>query len=274
MDLIGLSHAPAVLPGAAVTWAGWQRKNATVPVGVGAPVAGLTVAVSVTDVPRWLLAVFGLDVVATGGVTGCTVVCAEPLAVPFNVETTPCNVARVRGSVVPVPGIAGFAGTFFARSVKLTMQVRLASAPFAGPNVIVDCGVSWTSPDAASGAPTVNTTFAHGVVAAAPTALRTSKMPGSRLPARQSWLALSAQAGVTNSEVSRTFSVSLGGVDWFTMMTLAPNVTPTVTVIGHVGVLLPPIPASALGMDTPSKRIPTTPSTANIFPAASPLPSR
>ena len=36
----------------AVTWLGWQRKNLALPVGTGRPTVPVTVAVSVTGVPR------------------------------------------------------------------------------------------------------------------------------------------------------------------------------------------------------------------------------
>src|SRR5262249_52342841 len=119
-----------------------------------------------------------------------------------------------------------------------------------------------------------NDVFAQGAVPASPTAVRISKTPGSRFPARQIGLALSAQAGVTKSDVSRTLSESFGVEEVFKTATFALNVTPTVTGDGHVGVSLPPTPASAHGTATPSKRIPTTPSTAHILPAAAPLQSR
>ena len=54
----GLGHP------AAVTSAGWHRKNTTVPVGVGCPAPPVTVAVSVTDVPGDTFVLFVLACVA------------------------------------------------------------------------------------------------------------------------------------------------------------------------------------------------------------------
>ena len=50
-------HVPTWVPAVpsqppAVTWFGWQRKNLTLPPGTGSPTVPVTVAVSVTDVPR------------------------------------------------------------------------------------------------------------------------------------------------------------------------------------------------------------------------------
>jgi len=52
---------PVAHPTPTVTSFGWQRKNATVPVGVGCPAPPLTVAVSVTDDPGNTLPPVGLD---------------------------------------------------------------------------------------------------------------------------------------------------------------------------------------------------------------------
>jgi hypothetical protein len=61
--------AGATHPTPAVTSAGWHRKNATVPVGVGCPAPPLTVAVSVTAVPGTTPPPLGTDCVTV--VDGC-----------------------------------------------------------------------------------------------------------------------------------------------------------------------------------------------------------
>ena len=103
----------------AFTSFGWHKMNRTDPVGAIAPGAFVSVAVSVTDVPGNTVPA-GFAVVARPGVALSTVICAAPLAPPFNPESWPTNVARASGSVVPLPGVTGFVGSWNGRSEILT----------------------------------------------------------------------------------------------------------------------------------------------------------
>jgi hypothetical protein len=216
--------------------------NRTDPVGATAPGAFVTVAVSATDVPGTTVPV-GFAAVVSPGVAFCTVICAAPPAAPVNPEDWPNNEPRESGSVVPVPGVAGFVGIENTRSERLTRHVRLAAGPVAGPSVTAEVGVSDTSPVVGSGAPTVNGTPLHGAVLASPAADSTLKTPGSVFPGRQTATVPLAHAGVTKRVVRETLSVSFGVVDVLMTSTLAEKMFPTVAVGGHVGVAVPPTPA-------------------------------
>src|SRR5262249_51259095 len=114
---------------------------------------------------------------------------------------------------------------------------------------------------------------AQGAVDASPDADSKVNTPGSRLGGRQCPPPeVSAHAGVTvigavNEPVGTSFtlSVSFGVVDVLTMVILAENVLPTGAVAGQVGVLPPPIPASARGAATPRSSSPMVPRTAQVF---------
>src|SRR5262249_61589205 len=77
--------------------------------------------------------------------------------------------------------------------------------------------------------------------------------------AAQGLSAESAQAGVTKRLIRFTLSTSLGDVDVLVTNTFAANVCPTAADGGHVGVSLPPTPATAgVTPRTKSPRIATT----------------
>src|SRR5262249_38225305 len=147
----------------------------------------------------------------------------------------PCSPTNDTGSVRPATPPAGFAGTFSTWSDRLIWQVLAAAGPLEGPSVMVELGVSFTSPDAGSGALRVNEKPAQGAVDASPDADSKVNTPGSRLGGRQCPPpAVSAHAGVTvigavNEPVGTSFtlSVSFGVVDVLTMVILAENVLPT-----------------------------------------------
>jgi hypothetical protein len=228
---------PDTHPCPAVTCAGLHRKNVTVPVGVTAPAAPVTVTESLTDVPSGRPDVFGLDVVATVGVAGLTVSWADPDPPPFSCEVTPIKLTFVTGSVQMGPppvhgGLAGLEGTFNTLRVRFTVHVLAGSSPVAGPSVIVDAGVSVTSPVAGSGPPIAKLTPAHGGVPAAPFAVSTEKTPGSSAPGGHTPPPeVTLQDGVRKRETRLTFSLSFGAVDRLMTVRLALMVVPTVTAV-------------------------------------------
>src|SRR5262249_46059170 len=128
-------------------------------------------------------------------------------------------------------------GTFSTWSDRLILQVLAASGPLAGPSIMTapPLGVSFTSPDAGSGALRMNVTPAQGAVDASPDADSKVNTPGSRLGGKQCpppEVSLHAGvivigAGTPIVGTRFTLSVSFGVVDVLTMVILAENVLPT-----------------------------------------------